>query len=266
MDPLAASAQRRLSLGFSNGGVLSSRSVMLPELTDLLGVGPPTDSLAAFRRLALENDALHKASAANRKKTFHFLTRLYALDPGVALFREALRLQRLFPADLRALMGLLAFAREPLLRACADMVLATPVGHALGRSDFEAWIRDFAPGRYSASMYASFSHNLYAAFFQLGYLGPAIGKVRLRLRPAATPASAAFAAYLDWLNGANGVSLLGGRYSSTLALARSHHLGLLSAAGQLGLMRVAHSGGVLQLDFAAWLQPGELRQLSEPLP
>ena len=263
VDALGALAPHRFSLGFSDGGVLSSRSVMLPELTDLLGVGPPTASLAGFRCLALENDALHKASAANRKKTFNFLTRLYGLDPRVALFREALRLQRLFPADLRALMGLLAFAREPLLRACADMLLATPVGHALGRGDFEAWIRDFAPGRYTASMYASFSHNLYAAFFQLGYLGPsvgpAVGKVRLRLRPAATPASAAFAAYLDWLNGANGLALLGGRYSRTLALARADHLRLLSAAGQLGLMRVAHSGGVLQLDFASWLQPGESR-------
>lgn len=258
--------QPRVMLGFAQGGVLSSRSVMLPELTDLLGVSPPTASLAAFRRLAVEDDALHKASAANRKKTFNFLSRLYALDPGVALFREALRLQRLFPADLRALMGLLAFAREPLLRACAEMVLATPVGHALGRDSFEAWIRDFAPARFTASMYTSFSHNLYAAFFQLGYLGPAVGKVRLRLRPAATPASVAYAAYLDWLNGANGLTLLGGRYSRTLALSRAQHLSLLSTAGQLGLMRVAHTGGVLHLDFAAWLQPGELRQLSELSP
>ena len=262
--------QARLALGFATAGVLSSRSVMLPELTGLLGVGPPIASLAAFRRLAIEDDALHKASAANRKKTFNFLARLYALDPRVALFREALRLQRLFPADLRALMGLLALAREPLLRACADMVLATPVGHTLGRDSFEAWIRDFAPGRYTASMYASFSHNLYAAFFQLGHLGPALGKVRLRLRPVATPAVVAYAAFLDWLDGANGLSLLGGRYSRTLALARAEHLNLLSAAGRLGLMRVAHSGGVLQLDFAAWLAPGEvrqeLRQLSEPPP
>lgn len=249
----------RLDLGFSDIGVLSSRSVMLPELAHLLSVGPASVSLDEFRRLAVEDDALHKASAENRKKTFNFLRRLYALDPRVPLFREAFRLQRLFPADLRALMGMLAFAREPLLRASADMVLRTPVGQAVGRETFEAWIREFAPGRYSQAMYRSFSHNLYASFFQLGYLGPAVGKLRLRLRLEAKPASAAYAAFLDWLNGENGLSLLAGRYSSTLELARAEHLSLLSAAGQLGLMRVAHTGGVLHLDFSSWLQPGEAR-------
>ena len=118
----------RLKLGFSDVGVLSSRSVMLPELCHLLGVGLVNAGLEEFRRLAVEDDALHKASAANRKKTFNFLRRLYALDLRVPLFREAFRLQKLFPADLRALMGLLAFAREPLLRACADRVMRTPVG------------------------------------------------------------------------------------------------------------------------------------------
>ena len=250
---------KRLDLGFSDVGVLSSRSVMLPELLHLLGVGPENAGLEEFRRLAVEDDALHKASAANRKKTFNFLRRLYALDLRVPLFREAFRLQKLFPADLRALMGLLAFAREPLLRACADMVMRTPIGQAVGRETFEAWIREFAPGRYSQTMYVSFSHNLYASFFQLGYLGPAVGKLRLRLHPEAKPATAAYAAYLDWLNGENGLSLLAGRYSSTLELTKAEHLGLLSVAGQLGLMRVAHTGGVLHLDFSSWLQPGEAR-------
>ena len=249
----------RLKLGFSDVGVLSSRSVMLPELVHLLGVVPENAGLDDFRRLAVEDDALHKASAANRKKTFNFLRRLYALDPRIPLFREALRLQRLFPADLKALMGLLAFAREPLLRACVGRVLRIPVGQTAGRETFEAWIREFAPGRHSQAMYRSFSHNLYASFFQLGYLGAAVGKLRLRLRPVATPAAAAYAAYLDWLNGENGLSLLAGRYSSTLGLTKAEHVSLLSAAGQLGLMRVAHTGGILHLDFSSWLQPGEAR-------
>ncbi|MBY0437283.1 MAG: hypothetical protein K2W80_03755, partial [Burkholderiales bacterium] len=228
-------------------------------LSRLLSVGSETTSLDEFRRLAVEEDVLHKASAANRKKTFSFLCRLYALDSRVPLFREAFRLQKLFPSDLRALMGLLAFAREPLLRACADMIIGTPVGKAVGREVFEAWIRDFAPGRYSQTMYVSFSHNLYASFFQLGYLGLAVGTLRLRLRPEATPAITAYAAYLDWLSGENGFSLLSGRYSSTLELSQAEHIALLSSAGQLGLMRVAHSGGVLHLDFSSSLAPGESR-------
>jgi len=154
---------------------------------------------------------------------------------------------------------LLAFAREPVLRACAKMVLKAPVGKPLARENFEAWIREFAPGRYSQSMYVSFSHNLYASFYQLGYLGEASGKSRLRLRRDVRPVSVAYAAFLDWLTGLNGLNLLTGEFSRTLELNKEEHLNLLSAAGQLGLMHVAHAGGVLQLDFSAWLRPGEKR-------
>ena len=70
---------KRLDLGFSEVGVLSSRSVMLPERLHLLGVGP--------------NAGLEE------------LRRLYALAPRIPLFRAAFRLQKLFPADLRAPPG-----------------------------------------------------------------------------------------------------------------------------------------------------------------
>ena len=45
---------KRLELGFSDVGVLSSRSVMLPELCHLLGVGSEAAGLDEFRRLAVE--------------------------------------------------------------------------------------------------------------------------------------------------------------------------------------------------------------------
>jgi hypothetical protein len=254
--------KRRVSLaplGFAEGGVISSRSIMLPELTALLAVAPKGADAATFKHLAVDEDALHKASAANRLKTFNKLRLLYGLNPALPIFREFRRLNLLFPAELPCLAGLLTFAREPLLRSCADMVIGTPIGARLGRADFEQWIREFAPGRYSKTMYRSFSHNLYASFFQLGYLGTAVGKCRLRQRLVVRPASAAFAAFLDWFTGLNGLSLLQGRYSSTLELVKADHLALLTAAGQLGLMRVAHAGGVLHLDFASWLQAGEAR-------
>lgn len=249
----------RKALGFADCGVLSSRSVMVPELTALLAVAPPNADVEAFRRLAIDDDVMHKASTANRNKTFGFLRGLYGLRPTLPLFREFRRLSVLSPVDLPSLAGLLAIAREPVLRACMDMVLGTAIGKTLGRDDFEAWIREFAPARFSQAMYVSFSHNLYASFFQLGYLGEAVGRRRLRRRPTVQPVSAAYAAFLDWLTGLNGLSILNAPYSRTLELSKAEHLAMLSSAGQLGLMRVAHAGGVLQLDFAAWLRPGETR-------
>jgi hypothetical protein len=111
-------------------------------------------------------------------------------------------------------------------------------------------------------MYRSFSHNLYASFFQFGYLGAAAGKSRLRQAPTVTAAVTAYAAFLDWLEGRNGMTLLGSRYSTALQLTTASHLDQLTSAGRQNLMRVAYSGGVLELDFTSWLKPGEQR-LSE---
>lgn len=251
--------RRRAALGFSAVGVMSSRSVMLPELAEVLHFVPQVANAAAYRHAVVQDNVLHKASASNRDKTYDYLHRPYALDPSVAIFREMRRLIGMFPTDLIALASLLALAREPLLRACADMVLSLAVGQKLGREQFESWVREVTPGRHSQAMYRSFSHNLYASFFQMGYLGDAVAKCRLRRRPDAGPAATAYAAFLDWLNGANGISILQATHSRTLELPRDDHLRLLSTAGQLGLMSVAHAGGVLHLDFSPWLQPGEAR-------
>lgn len=255
-SPLASG---RSALGFATGGVLSSRSVMLPELTSLLNIAPDDANQDQLHHLVVDDDVLHKTSASNRLKTFTFLRRLYGLDITLPICREFTRLARLFPADLTQLATSLAFAREPLLRACANFVLDAAIGKPLGREDFEAWIREYAPGRYSESMYVSFSHNLYASFFQLGYLGEATGKHRLRQRRDVRLPAVAYAAFLDWLTGLNGMTLLSGSYSKTLELSQGEHLRQLKACGQLGLMRVALAGGILQLDFADWLRPGESR-------
>jgi hypothetical protein len=170
------------ALDFSDGGVVSSRSIMLPELSALLAIAPADANVDEFWSLAIDEDALNKASAANRLKTFTKLRRLYGLNPNLPTFREFRRLSLLFPSELPALAGALAFAREPLLRASADMVLNTPIGAPLSRASFEAWVREYASGRFSQTMYRSFSHNLYASFSQIGYLGVAVGKCRLRQR------------------------------------------------------------------------------------
>lgn len=230
---------------------------MLRELGALLAVAPPAADTAVLQRLVMDEDALHKPSAANRAKTFAFLRRLYGLNVQRPAYRAFTRLCHLSPADTRVLAGVLALAREPVLRNCCEMVLATPLGSPLRREDFEAWVREYAPGRYSQTMYASFSHNLYASFFQLGFLSDAAGGARIRIRREIRPTAVAYAAFLDWLTGLNGLSLLSGALSKTLELSKDAHLNLLSKAGQRGLMRVAYAGGVLHLDFSTWLAPGE---------
>lgn len=232
---------------------------MLEELSLLLAAVPPHCGAIDYKKAILEDDVLHKAAASNRERTFKFLRRLYSLDPKVCLFREFRRLSRFASDDVRPLAGLLAMAREPMLRQCLDMVLTVPVGESIGRKKFEDWIRSQAPGQYSESMYVGFSRNLYSSFFQMGYLRPSAGKSRGRVRPKIGIASATYAAFLDWLQGMNGVALLHGRYSTALDLTTDEHIALLRAAGRQGLLKTAYSGGVLDLNFPGFLQADEAR-------
>lgn len=234
---------------------------MVDEFASLLAVVSPESDAQRYRHAVIDENALHKATASNREKTFKLLRRLYALNPSICLFRELRRLYRFAADDSRLLIGLLAMAREPILRECLDSVLTVPIGQSLGRQHFEDWIRSHAPGQYSESMYRSFSHNLYGSFYQLGYLGESVGKARSRVRPKVGIASATYAAFLDWLHGMSGVSLLQGRYSRTLALGTEEHIALLAAAGRQGLLKAAYSGGVLDLNFPGFLINGETRPI-----
>lgn len=246
-------------LGFSQGGALSSRTAMLDELELLLSAVAADADATTYRHAIVEENILQKSSASNREKTYKFLRRLYALDPTVCLFREFRRLSRFAADDSRLLAGLLAMGREPVLRRCLDMVLTVPIGEGIGRQKFEDWIRADAPGQYSESMYVSFSHNLYASFYQIGYLGESVGKARSRIRPTVGIASATYAAFLDCLHGMSGVALLQGTYSTALDLDADEHIALLTAAGRQGLLKAAYSGGVLDLAFPGFLQSNESR-------
>jgi hypothetical protein len=232
---------------------------MLEEFKELLAVVPLDATAEGYRQAILGDNVLHKATASNREKTFKFLRRLYALDPAACLFRELRRLYRFAAEDSRLLVGLLAMAREPILRECLSRVLAVPIGESVGRQHFEDWIRNYAPGQYSESMFVSFSHNLYGSFYQFGFLGESVGKARSRIRPKVGIASATYAAFLDWLHGMSGVSLLQGTYSRALDLGTDEHVALLIAASRQGLLKAAYSGGVLHLDFPGFLKPDESR-------
>lgn len=232
---------------------------MLEEFQALIAAVPPDAGPDDYRRVILEDNALHKATASNREKTFKFLRRLYGLDPAICLFRELRRLHQFARDDSRLLVGLLAMAREPILRHCVGSLLAVPVGESVGRQHFEDWMRDHSPGQYSESMFVSFSHNLYGSCYQIGYLGESVGKARSRIRPKVGIASATYAAFLDWLQGMSGISLLQGPFSRALDLGTDEHIALLTAAGRQGLLKAAYSGGVLELAFPGFLKPDEAR-------
>jgi hypothetical protein len=121
--------------GFRSGrnSVHTSRTMMLAELTALLGATRADSAPDAYWSACIEDNVLSKRTPVTRRTTADQLRELYALDPGVTVFRL---LRQFWSADLKArplLACLCAQARDPLFRATADFVLTTKAGRACHR-------------------------------------------------------------------------------------------------------------------------------------
>jgi hypothetical protein len=105
--------------------------MMLSELRALLATCPPASDRAAYRKAVVVDNALLKATASNRRKTFLVLRQLYGLDPSILLFRV---LREPWDADVDAqpLIAMqCALARDPTLRATIATVLTALEGDAV---------------------------------------------------------------------------------------------------------------------------------------
>ena len=121
--------------GFRSGekGTHTSRTIMLDELSILLESLGADAGRADYLAAIIEHNALGKQTAATRKLTAQRLSELYLLDPSAPLFRV---LRRFWQDDTagRPLLALLcSLARDPLLRATAEPVLAMRSGEELSR-------------------------------------------------------------------------------------------------------------------------------------
>ena len=109
-------------------GAHSSRTIMLKELRLLLAACPSTTDMDGYRSAILGSNVLLKQTEATRKESFRRLRELYWLDPGLLLFR-ALRTLWNQAEEAQPLLALLcSTARDPMLRATSEAVLAAPPG------------------------------------------------------------------------------------------------------------------------------------------
>lgn len=103
-------------------------TIMLAELRQLLAACPANAGLEAYRAAIVNGNVLLKRTVTTRKQSLRALRELYALDPAVPVFR-ALRDLWDEDAEGQPLLALLcAAARDPLLRATAELVLAMSPG------------------------------------------------------------------------------------------------------------------------------------------
>jgi len=244
--------------GFRGGdrGPHASRTMMFTEITDLLDAVPDDAPKTVYRDAIMEDNVLGKRTVATRRESYERLGWLYALDPGVTLFR----LLRFFwdrDPDGRPMLALLcASARDPLLRMTANTVLNTTLNEPISNPALEEAVAAGAPGRFNEPTQIKIARNAAASWTHAGYLRGRRNKIRVH--PNVTPGVLAYAFALGYLAGSSGQMLLTTFWTKLLDTPTDQLTSLAADASARGLIAYRQSGQVIEVRFPDLLTPEEL--------
>ena len=230
------------------------------ELERLLGAVSPDADYEQYLKCVVDDNLLLKATLANRKGTLRRLRELYTLGKSVPLFRVFRKLWDLDPQSRPLLALLVAYARDPLLRATATVVLQTPVDAELIRQEVCRAISRFSDGGMSESTIDKVARNTSSTWAQSGHLTGRVRKLRTRVTP--TPTAMTLAMLLAYASGLRGKSLLANEFVQLLdadpETARSRAID----ARRVGLIDLRESGDVFDVRFTTLLTEREWRILN----
>ena len=245
------------SLGFRDGAasVHTSRTMMLGELTLLLGKVPAPAKASDYAAAVVDDNLLGKPTQTTRKRTAQRLTELYALDPTCTLFRLLRHFWATDQAGRPMLAYLTAAARDPLLRETTPFVLGVPDGQPLGPNETAKHLGETYPNRFQSSTALATAQRLASSWTQAGYLRGKVKKVRTR--PAATAAVVAHAAVFGYLCGLRGRSLLDSTWTRLLGLTPSEVADAMGEASRQGWLSYKAAGSVVEVTFPGLLKPHE---------
>ncbi len=262
MEWMRDSGVDRLGFHLEGGGAHTSRTIMLAELTDLLASVVAADApQRSYRRAVEEDNCLGKRSRMTRSLSYKHLAQLYALDPDILLFR-ALRWFWSRDAASQPLLALLcAYARDPLLRASAPLVLGAREDAPIARPQLEALLERRFGTRFSSATLASTSQNLLASWVKSGHLSGVQRKVRSRAK--ATPGSTGYALLLAHLTGERGRLLFDSEYVRLLDCPVPVVMDLAAEASRKGWLVFKRIADVVEVSFPALLEAREEELLRE---
>lgn len=241
--------ERALAAGFSNSpiGTHTGKTMMLPELRLLLSAVPGPADFADYQRASVEENALAKATAANRSNTLMYLKQLYGLRPDIPVFVAMRELWDVKFSDQPILAMLCASARDVLLRSTADAVLGTAPGSSIAAADLSAGIAEAYPGRYKPSTLRNLGQNIVSSWTQGGLLTG--GQNKHRAAPSVDVPAVVYAMYLGHLEGLAGLTLFTSRWARMLDRKETDLRPIAEAAGRSGWLEYRSSGGMTEIGF-----------------
>ena len=250
--------------GFSktSSGGHSARSMMLREMSILVGAMPLSVTRDEFANVIVEENILEKPTLSSRKKSHRHLVELYGMDPSKALFRVLWDLGHVDSDSLHQLCLVCSYSRDPQLRQSFELVRTLHLGVVLERVAMEQHLERGFPNRFSAAMKKSMAQNVNTTWTFGGHLTGKAKKIR-RL-PEPRPISAAYAMLVGYLTGLRGERLLDSAFASLVASSRSHLISALSLASAKGLLSLKQAAGIVEFDFSNLLTPVEQALIHEP--
>ena len=240
--------EESLAYGFIvNGmGAHASRTIMLSELQLLLTSVAVSAHPEDYQTAIIEQNVVLKSTEVTRRETFRRLRALYGLDSEILLFRALRDLWDLQPEAQPMLALLCAIARDPLLRATSNVVMATPVGVEVTTAAISKVVDEHFNGRYNP-IAPAIGRRAASSWQQSGHLQGRLKKIRSI--PPFWPTSTAYGLFLGYLCGARGDGLFD-TFWSNLLCAPLHTLhDLAVSAAKQGWLEYKHSGNVTEITF-----------------
>jgi len=237
------------------GGPSTSQTIMVSNLQRLLSDLPPDAAPDAYRTAVRDENVLAKDTTSGREWAFRQLRRFYGLDPHSVLFRALRDLWEHDKSSQPLLALLCALARDPVLRATAEVIVTADPGDVVGRSDFEAAIEAAFPAAYKDTTRRTTAQNAASSWNQSGHLHQEKPGRKVRTRVQATPAAVAYALMLGHLQGGRGQALFETLWVRLLDQPRSQLRELAATASQLGMLEFRSAGGVVEISFHRLLRP-----------
>ena len=243
------------------GSVHTSRTMMLEELSLLLGRVSSDAKPAAYATAVEDDNLLGKPTRSTRQRTYQRLAELYALDPKCTLFRI---LRHVWATDTESrpfAAYLTAMARDPLLRAMTPFVVGHPIGAPLSVEQITKALHHQFPKRFGDSTAVATAQRLASSWGQSGYLTGKVRKARVVL--AVTPAAAAVALAFGYLTGRKGKRLFDSPWVAALDRQPEELIPLAEEASRRGWLTYRAAGAVVDITLPALITPAEEKDIHE---
>ncbi|MBM4388086.1 MAG: hypothetical protein FJ088_10140 [Deltaproteobacteria bacterium] len=252
----------RFGFRLDHGCTHISRTMMLEDLRTLLSCVSSHDAEKKdYLKAIVADNCLGKRSGRNRKLTAKHLVELYSLDPSVNIFRTLLYFWRR-DAEGQPLLALLcAYARDPILRKSAPLILNLPEGAATDRTEMEEHIKKRYPDRFSKVTVESTAQHLNSTWTKSRHLEGKAIKRRKKALPTAGAAS--FAIFLGYLTGIRGETLLTSEFVKLLDCPPDRTMELAEEASRRGWIVFKRIGKIIEAQFPNLLTRQEMEWLNE---